>query len=211
MKKILLTLVLLILFIPGVNAEVDESCTLVGSYLSTEHKFVYNSRFHQYYLKTNDNIFSEFPINKNLYYTFYFDNADSINLNNYSFNFSGDDRLTITKNDYYYLFNLNEYQPEYNAQIISNPELLEGWNNLYVYSSESEIVCLPLAEEEPEKPTPLPADVTLDSFYTICIEKIVELSNFTIENKFLLFAFSIIIFFTIIGLFIHLFKGGRRQ
>lgn len=53
------------------------------------------------------------------------------------------------------------------------------------------------------------ADTTLDNFYSIYVTKLKELSEFTIENKFVLSAFVIVLIFALLASFIHLF--GRRK
>lgn len=52
-------------------------------------------------------------------------------------------------------------------------------------------------------------DTTLDNFYSIYVTKLKELSEFTIENKFVLSAFVIVLIFALLASFIHLF--GRRK
>lgn len=58
---------------------------------------------------------------------------------------------------------------------------------------------------------PIIADTTLNSFYTLYLNKIKSLADYSLENKYVLSAIAIIITFTIIGLFIYFFKKGGYQ
>ena len=54
-------------------------------------------------------------------------------------------------------------------------------------------------------------DTTLDNFYSIYVSKLKELSEFTIENKFVLSAFVIVLIFAFLASFIYLFFGRRKR
>lgn len=63
--------------------------------------------------------------------------------------------------------------------------------------------------EEPEEP--IIPDTTLDSFYSIYVEKLTLLSNYALENRFVLSAITIILVLVCLELFIYLIKGGRKR
>ena len=66
--------------------------------------------------------------------------------------------------------------------------------------------------EEPIIPDePIIADTTLDGFYTIYVSKLQDLTEYVMENKFLLGTLAIILLFAISELILNLFrKGGYR-
>jgi len=63
---------------------------------------------------------------------------------------------------------------------------------------------------EPE-PEPIIPDSTLDTFYALFVDKLKLLSKFSVENKFILSAITIIIVLVCLELFLHLIKGGRKR
>lgn len=66
-------------------------------------------------------------------------------------------------------------------------------------------------ELPPEDDIPIVADTTLDGFYSIYVSKLKELSDYVIENKFLLGTFGIILSFIVLEIILNLFrKGGYR-
>lgn len=237
MKKILLTLLLLILFIPGVNAETVKTYLIKDGVEQTDftgggvfevldgtgngamevkdgYINFYTALWVQWTYKFNNafdftkyktlNIEFAFPSSNNyvdsqyIAANFYFINSSTEHVY-----LSGKTTERTT-----YSYSISENITQDNLRLgfanLSNSNYKNYPLSIYNLWFESEKI-----EEEP-KPNIQP-DTTLVNFYTLCINKLVELSNFTTENKFTLFAFAIVIFFTIIGLFIHLFKGGRRQ
>ena len=60
----------------------------------------------------------------------------------------------------------------------------------------------------PSEPTPLPADTTLDTFYSIYLDKLSTATTYAIENKFLLGMIGVILSFIILELVLNLFRNG---
>ena len=105
-------------------------------------------------------------------------------------------------------------------------EALEEMSTWQFWIVEGSEVCLNSTEtEEPETPvdpeTPTDPDeptieetdqgVLLSNFYSIYIEKLSSISNFAIENKFVLSAITIILLLVCLDLFLYLFKGGGHK
>lgn len=66
-------------------------------------------------------------------------------------------------------------------------------------------------ELPPDDDIPIVADTTLDGFYSIYVSKLKELSDYVIENKFLLGTFGVILSFIVLEIILNLFrKGGYR-
>lgn len=200
MKKVLLIFILTLFFVPNVRAD---ECNLLASYSSDDYHFV-EGAFGNYYLYKKDNSsYARLAFNKDFYYTVYFDNADTINLSDYEFNFSGNNNLYFTKSNYYYQFTSSS---NYNAQIFTK-SILNDWNNLFIYSSNIDILCLPTESSE----EPIIPDTTLDDFYSIYTSKLTLLSNYVVENKFLFSWIGIILLFCILEIILKLLnlKGGK--
>lgn len=223
MKKILLALTLLILFIPAVNAEeltmplegmgIADSCSknlikadfgkfehngsywgIVDSTSTSKHYFI-----NAYFSKIKSNTTYYFSSNNKLYYTFveYDENLNQVN----SFSKWNNNSFTTTENTQYINF-------------IAYTTYSDITNETWYYQLELGTTGTDYVEYEDciinIEPT-VSADTSLDTFYSIYLNKLVLLANFSTENKFVLSALVIILVFTLTGLFIHLFKGGRRQ
>ena len=203
MKKILLTLLLLISFISGVNAEESTCEELLPGFPENYKLGQDGSSYYLWYTYKEKQIQAK----SGETYTMFYNNAD-VDMSNYDFSLTGSIFYTRdTSNQYYHTYTFNNDTPSgiFTKTFSEIPE------NLVIHLVKGDKPC-GITITPPEEPEPtIEPDTTLDNFYTIAINKLVELSNFTLENKFTLFALGIVIFFTIIGLFIHLFKGGRRQ
>ena len=89
--------------------------------------------------------------------------------------------------------------------------------NTYVISksdSETEYIAYEECNTSPEPEVPedeptITPDSTLDNFYSIFLDKLKALSNFSLENKFVLSAISIVLALICLEFIIYLFKGGR--
>lgn len=121
------------------------------------------------------------------------------------------DKVTSSYHDYSFTTPDNAYYITLHLYTVNFATLNSSPYQLEEGSSKTDYVdyeqC-PVEEPEPE-PEPIIPDTTLDNFYSIYVTKLKELSDFSIENKFVLSAFVIVLIFALLALFIHLF--GRRK
>ena len=84
---------------------------------------------------------------------------------------------------------------------------LESWQFWLV---EGDTVCIP--KTEPDTPNPPVADATLDNFYSIYLDKLGMLVDYTSQNKIMLSFIGIILLFVCLEIFLQLFFiNGRRR
>lgn len=84
---------------------------------------------------------------------------------------------------------------------------LESWQFWLV---EGDTVCIP--KTEPDTPNPPVADATLDNFYSIYLDKLGMLVDYTSQNKIILSFIGIILLFVCLEIFLQLFFiNGRRR
>ena len=134
--------------------------------------------------------------------------------------------------DYIYIFDenfkqvwdtQNWYVPPYNLTIPSNGKYLLYCAykfkaiNYPVHiqlekgeiTTQEELSYVPYEEYvAPPEPTPIPADTTLDTFYSIYLDKLSTATTYATENKFLLGMIGVILSFIILELVLNLFRNG---
>lgn len=142
-----------------------------------------------YALKDNQPVekldFIQFKINSKFYL-----NVQSVTLNNISL-FQADwqvQQKTTTDDDIY--------------------KDLQSWQ---LWLVEGDTVCIPKTEPDPDPDTPV-ADATLDNFYSIYLDKLGMLVDYTSQNKLILSFIGIILLFVCLEIFLQLFFiNGRRR
>ena len=134
------------------------------------------------------------------------------------------------KYNYLYIFDENFkqvwwkqdwYTPPYNLTIPSNGKYLLHCNYQGRMSyapiqlekgeitTKEELSYVPYEEYvAPPEPMPLPADTTLDTFYSIYLDKLSTATTYATENKFLLGMIGVILSFIILELVLNLFRNG---
>ena len=83
---------------------------------------------------------------------------------------------------------------------------LESWQFWLV---EGDTVCIP--KTEPDTPNPPVADATLDNFYSIYLDKLGMLVDYTSQNKIMLSFIGIILLFVCLEIFLQLFFINERR
>lgn len=228
MKKIILILMLAtFMLVPNVNAEVEiDPCyndyliNLSWSNYYTKYDLSQDSWvIHSY---SNSSMFDGlqylFPSSANKTYyiksftgqtkngsislqtTFLYDENKNL-LSNYS---NGYNSFSVTAQNDQLIYNGLDF-----ASFISinpKPSLREFLGDV-VAIADFDLSTCPAIEE----PEPIVPDTTLDNFYSIYVSKLKELSDFTIENKFVLSAFVIVLIFALLASFTHLFFGRRKR
>ena len=236
MKKLLLSLLLTIFLIPRVNASTTLTdpleCFQIAPPSSTKNIFINTSNNscgvdNKTFVKYDESETQRYyctdyfiEVKPGITYTFtHFDSSlspvqsPSYNyLNVYDANFnrlSGNQNwfappytITFPDNAKYVLYcswKSNKFL-KYNIQLEEGT--ISSTSDLSFVAYEEKIS----TPDEPDKP--IIADTTLNSFYTIYIEKITHLSTFATENKFVLSAITIILFVGCLELFLYL---ARRR
>ena len=234
MKKILLILLLTIFFIPNVNARTELSdplqCFGVSSPSSTKNILNFewneycgyvNSRFYDYSDSTSggyycidnfievepntiytlshyDNNFS--PIKAPKPHFMYFFDKDFKELDSYGRDYFASPKNLTTKLDAKYFLYCT-----YNVKASDNIVQLEKGE----ITTKEELIYVPYEEYvAPPEPMPLPADTTLDTFYSIYLDKLSTATTYATENKFLLGMIGVILSFIILELVLNLFRNG---
>ena len=234
MKKILLILLLTIFFMPNVNALTELSdplqCFGVSSPSSTKNILNFewneycgyvNNRFYDYSDSTSggyycidnfievepdttytlshyDNNFS--PITSPTAHFMYFFDKDFKQLDSYGRNYFQSPKNLITKSDAkYFLYCTYNVKASYNIVQLEKGEI----------TTKEELSYVPYEEYvAPPEPMPLPADTTLDTFYSIYLDKLSTATTYATENKFLLGMIGVILSFIILELVLNLFRNG---
>lgn len=238
MKKILLILLLTIFFIPNVNAAesdyfIDDDplqCFGVSSPSSTKN--ILNFEWNKNCGYSNDHFFDYTDSNLTKYYcidnfievepdttytiSYYDDNFSPINTPtaHYMYFFDKDfKKVEYYKRDYYpspknittksdakyFLYCTYNVKKPNNIVQLEKGEITTQEELSYV--SYEEYVA-------PPEPTPLPADSTLDTFYSIYLDKLSTITTYATENKFLLGMIGVILSFIILELVLNLFRNG---
>lgn len=239
MKKLLLTLLLTIFLIPIVNADTiltdPLECFSIAPPSNTKNIFINtannlcgaeNKVFHKY--EESDSykyicVDYFFEVKPDTTYTFTHFNTSFNPVNSPNYNY-----LRIYDSDFTLLLNPQEwFSPPYTITMPStakyvtycsynstnflnfNIQLEEGAISSKAdlsFVAYEELVSVP---EDPE--TPIVADTTLDSFYSIYLDRLSLVSMYAIENKFLLGTLGIILLFIVLEIILNLFrKGGYR-
>ena len=234
MKKILLILLLTIFFVPKVNAEEYNSC--FDEYkIATNLKFTFLSNYQSrmlvnlplvqdktYYLKfwNLDSSHSYRIFSGPGHYAY--DSSDNLVKSNFTFSDYG--KISIFLEDglftYTYTgglgdvsyFHLAFYVYEIGNYYVPNSDAI-------LTLSDHELITCPEPDPEPdpepelpvepEDPVvPVPTDTTLDTFYSIYLDKLSTATTYATENKFLLGFIGIILSFIILELVLKLVRNG---
>ena len=87
--------------------------------------------------------------------------------------------------------------------------LQEKLKDVTFWLVEGDSVCIPTVDPEPDPPV---ADATLDNFYSIYLDKLGMLVDYTSQNKVILSFIGIILLFVCLEIFLQLFFiNGRRR
>lgn len=96
-------------------------------------------------------------------------------------------------------------------QTTEDDELYKELQSWQLWLVEGDTVCIPKTEPDPEPDTPV-ADATLDNFYSIYLDKLGMLVDYTSQNKLILSFIGIILLFVCLEIFLQLFFiNGRRK
>lgn len=95
-------------------------------------------------------------------------------------------------------------------QTTEDDELYKELQSWQLWLVEGDTVCIP--KTEPDTPNPPVADATLDNFYSIYLDKLGMLVDYTSQNKIMLSFIGIILLFVCLEIFLQLFFiNGRRR
>ena len=212
MKKFIFTLLLTILMIPCVNAD----CVNLYEAPSGNLRYLPDSYNNIYLWSSLDGTsYYNFNLDSSKTYLFYatLDNklVDSLILPGTGKIDINHSKRIITSSEKTSTVTIQNFSKF--TFFIFNPEedeipIYQSWQFWLVEGTE---VCIPSAE--PDVPDePVIADVTLDTFYSIYLEKMSNLATYSIENKYLLAFVTIIFLFGILELILFLFnRGGYRR
>lgn len=102
-----------------------------------------------------------------------------------------------------------QYQ-SYDALMTTDDEIYKELQSWQLWLVEGDTVCIP--KTEPDTPNPPVADATLDNFYSIYLDKLGMLVDYTSQNKIMLSFIGIILLFVCLEIFLQLFFiNGRRR
>lgn len=221
MKKVLFALLICLFIIPSVNAEELPTVPIEGmGFANSTNKnllkpgwgiaayyngFMPLSEMSGYpaldnFIPVSGNTTYYYSSNFNSFCTFIELNSSLAFVNRFQKwpNFS----FTTTSNTRYINFSCSTY--------VSDISSSNNWFQLEEGNAKTDYI--PYEEKllEPE-PEPIEPDTTLDSFYSMYLEKLTSLSTFAVENKFVLSAITIILVLVCLETFLYLFrKGGYR-
>lgn len=151
-----------------------------------------------YTLSHYDNNFS--PIKAPTAHYMYFFDKDFKQLDSYGREYFQSPKNLTTKSDAKYFLYCT-----YRAKEPNNIVQLEKGE----ITTKEELSYVPYEEYvAPPEPMPLPADTTLDTFYSIYLDKLSTATTYAIENKFLLGMIGVILSFIILELVLNLFRNG---
>lgn len=111
-----------------------------------------------------------------------------------------------SSNGYVYMF--YSISNSFNFYFFNEEPPRSGWTSMPLESTEC-----PIIEELPTEPDiggDIIPDTTLTDFYSLFTDRLSFLSQYALENKFILSAICILLSFICLELLIYLFKGGRR-
>ena len=196
MKKVFLVLLIgFLTLMPGVKAEcnnlVDDNVWYYVSYSGPS--------YYAHYSNTG-NSYTQFTLDTTKSYTIYFEDLEPICSTcelyffGKSFSISNNISFTVTPKSA-------------TSRIYFNTNNSDIWNSFKsrkLFLVEGDTIC----SNEPEEPDPVVPDSTLDTFYSIYLDKLGMLSNYAIENKFLFSSICIILLFIILEIILYLFKRG---
>ena len=86
-----------------------------------------------------------------------------------------------------------------------------AWFQLENSDSKTDFVAFEKCNTSPDEPDQPVADATIDSFYSIYLDKLGMLANFATENKIFFSAIGILLSFVVFEVFFMLFRGRRKR
>ena len=107
------------------------------------------------------------------------------------------------------LNNISSFQADWQVQqkTTTDDDIYKELQSWQLWLVEGDTVCIPKTE-----PDPPVADVTLDNFYSIYLDKLGMLVDYTSQNKLILSFIGIILLFVCLEIFLQLFFiNGRRR
>lgn len=110
------------------------------------------------------------------------------------------------------LNNISSFQADWQVQqkTTTDDEIYKELQSWQLWLVEGDTVCIPKTEPD-EPPIPI-ADATLDNFYSIYLDKLGMLVDYTSQNKIMLSFIGIILLFVCLEIFLQLFFiNGRRK
>lgn len=226
MKKYLLTLLaIFVILAPNVKAE---ECT---NLLSSDTNFYYLNKgtggWHGGIAFLNKTVDGSSPeiitLDTSKTYTFYLnDGTKTFNeVLNYSYQHSDYFRIyyqtniSLTRDDLNKTsYTFNPTNKSFNVWFYDTRDeldvLQEKLKNVTFWLVEGDTVCIP--KTEPDTPNPPIVDATLDNFYSIYLDKLGMLVDYTSQNKIMLSFIGIILLFVCLEIFLQLFFiNGRRR
>ena len=111
------------------------------------------------------------------------------------------------------LNNISSFQADWQVQqkTTTDDEIYKELQSWQFWLVEGDTVCIPKTEPDPKPDTPV-ADATLDNFYSIYLDKLGMLVDYTSQNKIMLSFIGIILLFVCLEIFLQLFFiNGRRR
>lgn len=109
--------------------------------------------------------------------------------------------------------NISSFQADWQVQqkTTTDDDIYKELQSWQLWLVEGDTVCIPKTEPDPEPDTPV-ADATLDNFYSIYLDKLGMLVDYTSQNKLILSFIGIILLFVCLEIFLQLFFiNGRRK
>ncbi len=220
MKKYLLFLILgFITLLPGVNADIIDCSKNINlfdekmesgsldAFVGNPLTYVDNSNSAR-----SSNLISVKP-NTNYYFSsnYSFGNAKFMFLDENQFYISGINTnrtksFLTPANAYYLIFVLNSYAINSFWDSYNNGT---AWAQIEEGTSQSDYIRFEACSvQEPDKPI---ANNSLTDFYSIYLEKLGMISNFALENKFLLSMVGIILLFAVLEIVFSMFRFDERR
>ncbi len=172
-----------------VNLPLEQNKTYYLKFWNLDHSYLYKPGSQHFYYDSSDHILAK--------YTNTYVNVSEFNDNDtiiYSLNKNLDNLSYFHLS--FYVFNRNNYY-------VPNSDVV-------LTLSDYELTECP--KTEPDTPDPPVADATLDNFYSIYLDKLGMLVDYTSQNKIILSFIGIILLFVCLEIFLQLFFiNGRRR
>ena len=169
----------------------EEKYYCIDNFIEVEQDTIYTLSYY-------DNNFS--PITSPKKHYMYFFDKDFKQVDSYGRAYFPSPKNLTTKSDAkYFLYCTYKSKASDNIVQLEKGEI----------TTQDELTYVPYEEYvAPPEPTPLPADTTLDTFYSIYLDKLSTATTYAIENKFLLGMIGVILSFIILELVLNLFRNG---
>ena len=122
-----------------------------------------------------------------------------------------DNSITFTANRYDFQIFIQDYKDDidtYKTYFENTTFWLVEGDSVCVESTDPEVPPV----EEPDNTEPIIPDSTLTDFYSLYLSKLTLLSQYSLENKYLLSAIGIMLVFIVLELVLFLFnRGGYKR